>query len=211
VFLPRVLAKDPKGGLRPFDYDRDLLSQVDWEALRFGQRDIFVLDETETYSRTVTAISVEETESGLTTFTGQTAAPEALVADGELELAALTRLLGDVVANPWQATRILEETLTALRTRGANEAQLQAHRLVLAQAIRVDLRAQVNAATEKIFRELIEQGRITFRLDATNDPKLNASGQCVSSADDDRIRTSSRISDRPRTPLRSRPRPVLCG
>jgi type III restriction enzyme len=39
VFLPRVLAKDAKGALRAFDYDRDLLSRVDWAALRFGARD----------------------------------------------------------------------------------------------------------------------------------------------------------------------------
>jgi type III restriction enzyme len=172
VFLPRVLAKDAKGALRPFDYDRDLLSRVDWEALHFGARATYTLGEAETYSRTVTAISVE-TEEGATKFTGKTAAAQALAADGELELAALTRLLGDVVPNPWQAARILEETVTALRERGATDAQLQTHRLALAQAIRTDLREQVNAATEAIFRDLMKQEKITFRLEATNDPKLN--------------------------------------
>jgi len=173
IFLPRVLAKDAKGALRPFDYDRDLLSQVDWETLRFSQSATYVLGETETYSRTVTAISVEETKDGATKFAGHTAAAQPLAADGELELAALTRLLGDVLPNPWQAARILEETLVVLRSRGATDAQLQTHRLALAQAIRTDLRAQVNTATEAIFRELMEEGRITFRLEATNDPNLN--------------------------------------
>ena len=172
VFLPRVLAKNDKGGLRLFDYDRDLLRRVDWESLRFSQCETYLLGEAETYSRTVTAISVEVDE-GVTKFTDRTASEQMLAVDGEFEMAALVRLLGDVVPNPWQAARILEETLVALRGRGATDAQLQAHRLTLVQAMRTDLRAQVNAATEKIFRALLIQEEVFFRLEANNDPILN--------------------------------------
>lgn len=173
VFLPCVLAKDAKGGLRPFDYDRDLLSRVDWEALHFSQRDTYVLGEEESYARTITEIRVEKGHEGATRFTGETAAAQTLAVDGELELAALTRLLGDVVPNPWQAARILGEALTALRSRGTTEAKLQTHRLALAQSIRSDLRSQVNTSTEAIFRELMQSDLITFRLEATHDPNLN--------------------------------------
>lgn len=172
VFLPRVLAKDAKGVLRPFDYDRDLLSRVDWAALGFRARDSYQLGETETYSRTVTAVAVEG-ERGATKFTRQTSEAEALAAEGDFDLASAARLLGDVIPNPWQSARILEETLTALRGRGASEAQLQTHRLGLVQAIRLDLREQVNAASETVFRRLLEEERIHFRLEVTNDPKLN--------------------------------------
>lgn len=172
VFLPRVFSKDAKGSLRAFDYDRDLLSRVDWSALRFAARDTHTLGEAEMYSRTVTAISVE-TNDGKTKFTGQTSTPEAIAVEESLELAPLVRLLGDVVPNPWQAARILEDALEALRARGATDAQIQTNRLPLIQSIRTDLRVQVNAATEKLFRELLEKERITFRLEATNDPKLN--------------------------------------
>jgi type III restriction enzyme len=172
VFLPRVLAKDAKGALRTFDYDRDLLSRVDWEALRFSARDTHVLGDAETYARTVTAISVA-TDAGKTKFTDATSAPEAIAVEDEWELAPLVRLLGDVVPNPWQASRILEDAVAGLRARGINDAQIQTHRLSFVQAIRVDLRRQVNEATESIFRELLKNEQVTFRLEATNDPKLN--------------------------------------
>jgi type III restriction enzyme len=96
-----------------------------------------------------------------------------MAVEGELELAPLVRLLGDVIPNPWQAARILEDALDALRTRGATDAQIQTHRLPLLQAIRTDLREQVNTATEAVFRKLLEKEQITFRLEATNDAKLN--------------------------------------
>ncbi len=172
VFLPRVLAKDAKGALRTFDYDRDLLGRVDWAALRFSARDTYSPGEAETYSRTVTAISVE-TEAGKTKFTGKTAAAEVIAVEETLERVPLIRLLGDVVPNPWQAARILEDALECLRARGVSDAQIQTNRLPLIQAIRTDLRQQVNAATETLFRQLLEKEQIAFRLEATNDPKLN--------------------------------------
>lgn len=173
VFLPRVLSKDPRGALRSFDYDRDLLSRVDWAALGFRARDSYLLGEIETYTRTVTAVSVEADAAGATTFKRRTDAERAIAAEGDFDLAAATRLLGDVIPNPWQAARILEETLASLRARGATDAQLQTHRLGLVQAIRLDLREQVNAATESIFKKLLTEEQIYFRLEVTDDPRLN--------------------------------------
>lgn len=172
VFLPRVLSKGPDGALRPFDYDRDLLSQLDWSSLRFRGRDSYKIGDVGTYNKTVTSVSVEDS-GGATTFRQQTSGDQAVAVDGDFDLVAAARLLGDVIPNPWDAALILEDAVECLKTRGASDAQLQAHRLNLVQAIRHDLREQVNLASEVIFKNLLASQNIFFRLDVSNDPRLN--------------------------------------
>jgi type III restriction enzyme len=91
----------------------------------------------------------------------------------ELDFPALVRLLLDAIPNPWQGARILNESLAELRKRKIPEERIFASRLFLIKAIRDDLKAQVNAATEKEFRGMLAANELSFRLESSNDPKLN--------------------------------------
>jgi type III restriction enzyme len=173
IFLPRVLARHPvTGDWRLLDYDRDLLSRVDWNALSYTDRAIFTPDEKEALQRTLVRVSVEdlaEKSSG--------ALPRAETreedAAPELDLPALVRLLLDVVPNPWQGARIVNETLAELRRRRISEQRICTNRLFLLKAMRDDLRRQVHQATETEFRHMLSGGEICFRLEASGDPRLN--------------------------------------
>ena len=99
--------------------------------------------------------------------------PMELAEGTTLNFAALVRLLLEVIPNPWQAARILRETLDALRERNVSEDRLFINRLYLVKAMRDDLRAQVNAAGEREFREMLGRGELSFRLTASGDPELN--------------------------------------
>jgi type III restriction enzyme len=85
----------------------------------------------------------------------------------------LVRLLLDVVPNPWQGARILQETLTELRKRGIAEQRIATNRLFLVKAMRDNLREQVQRAAELEFRRMLAGDELSFRLEASNDPKLN--------------------------------------
>lgn len=170
IFLPYVLAKHPvTGEWRRFDYERDLLSRLDWDRFSFTQR--FEPDAQNAYQRTVARISVEDLARAEDSLPGTLMTEEE--APGELDFPALVRLLGDVIPNPWQAARILEETLADLRRRGVTERRLIANRLFLVKAMRDDLQRQVNAAGEREFRALLERGELSFRLVAAGDERLN--------------------------------------
>ena len=91
----------------------------------------------------------------------------------KLDFAALVRLLLDVIPNPWQAARILEETLADLRKRNVDEKRLATNRLFLVKAMRDDLRRQVNDASEKVFRAMLEKAELSFRLEASENATLN--------------------------------------
>jgi type III restriction enzyme len=187
IFLPYVLSRRANTEeWRQFDYDRDLLSRMDWDAFSFAKQ--FTPDGKQSYERTVSRISVEDLgnmdDSDLPKLvTTETEAP------AELDFPALVRLLVDVIPNPWQAARILEETLGDLRKQGVEEKRIVTNRLFLMEAMRDDLRDQVNNAGETLFKNMLEKEELSFRLLASGDERLNwelAETLELDVADDDR-------------------------
>lgn len=172
VFLPRVLSRRADGQWRVFDYERDLLPRLDWEGLHYRGRNEFSPDDKERLERTETRLTIEEPEAGeAVKLVGQKV--EAGEFDGELDIPFLVRLLLDVIPNPWQGVRILNDSLAALRARGFTELRIHANRLALIKAMKEDLRQQVHAAGEAEFRRMLEAEELTFRLEVSGDEKLN--------------------------------------
>lgn len=171
VFLPRVLSKHYRTKeWREFDYERDLLPRLPWDSFEFTGRDTFSPDSAEGIQRSQARVDVGDI--------GAAAVPASPVttiaaADGQLETAALARLLLDVVPNPWQGARIVDQAIEALRRRGVSEARIFANRLALLGEIKEDLKRQVNDAGEALFRQMLSAGELSFSLVSSNDPNLN--------------------------------------
>lgn len=176
IFLPRVLHRDSdaKADYRTLDYERDILGALDWEAFRFLQADSVQVDVDEKLKRTIARIDIDkkDNDTSQTVFDLTQEEMEALPDEG-LDVAFLVRQLLDVIPNPWQGIRILDETLTILRNKGVSEERLYANRLDLVQTMKVDLKAQVNQAAEKLFHEKLENGDISLRLVASKHKGLN--------------------------------------
>lgn len=171
VFLPRVLSKHYKTKVwREFDYERDLLLRLPWDTFEFTGRDSFSPDAAEGIQRSQARVDVNDLDA-------VGAAPETVTVDeaveGEVETASLARLLLDVVPNPWQGARIIDEALDALRKRGFAEGRIFANRLALVGEIKEDLKKQVNATGEAEFRRMLTAGELSFSLVSSNDPDLN--------------------------------------
>jgi type III restriction enzyme len=173
IFLPKILARDENAakGYRLLDYDRDVLGELDWEAFRYLQADSVKVEEEEKLKRTIARVDIDqkdEDQAKLFTHEMVDHIPE----EG-LDIAFLVRQLLDVVPNPWQGMRILDDTLAVLRGRGVSEKRLYVNRLDLLKAMKLDLRAQVDSAAEALFREKLESGTISLRLVSSGDAKLN--------------------------------------
>ena len=173
IFLPRVLSRHyDDGDWRQFDYDRDLLSRLDWAAFSYTNRTTFTPDEKEAVERTLVRVSVENL-GGIDDENLPKAETTQEDVEPELDFPALVRLLLDVIPNPWQGARILQETLSALRERCIPEERIFTNRLFLVKAMRDNLREQVSQAAEAEFRRMLAANEISFRLEASSDPKLN--------------------------------------
>lgn len=171
VFLPRVLSKHYRTReWREFDYERDLLPRLPWDKLEFTGRDTFSPDSAEGIQRSQARVDVDDVDAEN--------APVALVStssvpEGHVETASLARLLLDVVPNPWQGARIIDQALHALRARGFSEQRIFANRLALVSEIKEDLKKQINDAGEAEFRKMLAEGELSFSLVSSNDPDLN--------------------------------------
>lgn len=173
IFLPKVLARDETAvkGYRLLDYDRDILGELDWEAFRYLQADSVNVEEQEKLKRTIARVDLDQKKEDEAKLFFQEMVDH--IPDEGLDIPFLVRQLLDVVPNPWQGMRILDDTLAVLRGRGVSEKRLYVNRLDLLKAMKLDLRKQVDTAAEALFREKLESGAISLRLVSSGDPKLN--------------------------------------
>jgi type III restriction enzyme len=173
VLLPRVLHRDGEKW-RPLDYDRDILAGMEWHKFSFGTVTTFSPDARDQMERTIARITISQgkdlayQQAGFD-FVQRT---EVLDEDQELDFAYLVRQLTDVIPNPWEAARIIEETLSALAMRGIEGKRLIESRLFLIKTMKYDLARQVERAAAEAFRAKLDTGEISFRLYA-HDERLN--------------------------------------
>jgi type III restriction enzyme len=175
IFLPKVLHREGKGW-REIHYERDILAQVEWDGLTYDI-DLF-LDGKDAPSVTTTVIDVEKDddlvergqgELRLITETKQ----EAVWTEKRIDIAFLSRHLIDVIPNPWQASRIILETLGKLKKKGITDESLYNNRLFLVESLKFHLRQKVHETSENIFRAKLKKGDLTFRLVTSGDKCLN--------------------------------------
>jgi len=177
IFLPRVLHRDSglSDGYRLFDYERDILGDLDWESLAYLSADSFKLVD-DKLQRTIARIDYktskdsEQRELDLADTLHEDI--ESYGNEG-LDVSFLVRQLTEVIPNPWQAVRILTDTLNTLRHKGIGEDALFSNRLELLKEMKRDLKNQVSELSEQIFRAKLSSGDISLRLLASGDEKIN--------------------------------------
>lgn len=169
IFLPRILHRDASDW-RALDYDRDVLAELDWNSLSYRHAADFT-PPPEGRKQTQARIFLKDQGGLLADESNAYDLTE--LPDAGLDKPFLVRQLLDVVPNPWQGIRILDEALATLRNRGFSDSKLFDARLELVQHIRADLRQQVSTQAEYVFREKLKAGTIALRLTSSNDPELN--------------------------------------
>lgn len=193
VFLPRVLYRDSKtkDGYRALDYDRDILGELDWNTFRFVQADSVNVEAEDKLKRTIARIDIDKKiEGDDQTVLSLTQEEWEGLPDEGLDVPFLVRQLLDVIPNPWQGIRILQDTLSILRNRGVSEERLYANRIDLVHSMKLDLRQQVGQAGESLFRKKLADGTISLRLVASKNPELNwelAKTLEIEISDDDKV------------------------
>ena len=156
IFLPKVLHRDIRGGWRDLDYQRHILSAIDWGAIKAP-----VQSELEGISGgpTVTTASydLDVAPAGIRS--------EALDVDATPTIEWFTRQLTDLVPNPWQAARIAGDLLNDLRSHDADDARIYAQRRAQVLNLRDSIEKQIEQLAERVFGEKLTNGEIRFNLE----------------------------------------------
>lgn len=176
IFLPRVLHRDAgyKDGYRLFDYERDVLGDLDWESLSYLNAENFQLVD-DKLKRTIARIDYKMSKDNQGELDLADPVQENIDFDPSagLEISFMVRQLTDVIPNPWQAMRVLTHTLDILRGNGVSEEALFTNRLELLKEMKRDIKQQVAKLSEQIFRSKLDKGDISLRLLASDNEKLN--------------------------------------
>ena len=152
IFLPQVLHKQ-KRGWRPLDYDRDILSAVNWEKI--GGGDAIGLDDSDS-KEVIIAVDIQ----------GQGKVSEKDVDIGEhLNSDYFVRRLVDVVPNPWQAARMATSFIQKHRDKKHDDSKLLKNRIHLSEHLRREVKDEVDAAAESVFRDKLRRNEIHFHLE----------------------------------------------
>ena len=166
-----------------------MLGALDWEKLTYADKENLSPDDQAKLEETVTTIDMKASKQS-ELFDAQHKSTDANI-QVELDFPFMVRQLMEVVPNPWQATRIIQETLSALEaTSKLTPEKLYASRIFIIQEIKRDIQRQVHEASEAMFREKLASGDIQFKLMASANETLNwelAETLTLSVKDTDRI------------------------
>ncbi len=153
IFLPQVLHKDGKKW-RPIDYDRDILSALDWADIDGGKA--VNLDDKDIIQEIKTTVDIQ----------GQGKILKATYNTEErLALDYFVRRLIDVVPNPWQAARVAACFIEQHSNSGHDDSTLLNNRIYLAEVLLGRVKKTIDDKAEAVFRGKVGQNEIRFHLE----------------------------------------------
>ena len=158
IFLPKVLHADADGGWRELDYQRHILSAIDWDSIDAPSQPALPSASDGPASETI--------EFDLDDSYRPSVTREALEVDTTVTLDWFTRQLTDLVPNPWQAARIVGELIEKLRGSGLNDAAIYQQRRFQISQLREHVAARIEQRAEGVFREKLRRHEMRFNLEA---------------------------------------------
>ena len=162
VYLPLVNWVD-NSDARPLDYERDVLYRVDWSLLNVKSLAEKLAKEVEgERSQVLRLMFAAETATDFLEASRVQSVQELVSFDPVYA----TRLIIDLLPNPWVARTVIGDLLKILRRRGFDDAKLGAASSYILEELRAWLQQQRDILAEQLFMADVAQERIQFRLRA---------------------------------------------
>jgi type III restriction enzyme len=161
LFVPTVSWVDDDGTRRPLVYESDVLARVPWHDLRTERLAL-------QWAPDAVGSAARHLSIGLELLHGElpTGWAEAEEAERRLDRARIVRALADLAPNPWHTWTWVQAVESRLRASGISEAALAGSAASLIERLRLDVQAERDALAEAVFKALLDEGRIEFRLRA---------------------------------------------
>jgi type III restriction enzyme len=156
IFLPLVLHREGDGW-RELDYQRHILPGVDLDAIGAPDTQQGSLPDRPRWQ----AATVDVGDTGPIYHSERE-----LHIDQSLRIAWYARRLADLMPNPWQAARIVQELMEGLREQGQCDADIYDRRSHWAYALREHIFTELDRQCERVFRDKLHNGAIRFDLAA---------------------------------------------
>ena len=155
IFLPLVLHKHGNEWIE-LDYQRHILPSIDWDSIQEPDPQSTLRDVAQRQSA-----SVDVGDENPIFHQSQE-----LYIERSVNITSFARRLSDVTPNAWQAARIAQSFINALRADGQTDDQIFEGRSYHAYFLREYVKRAVELRAEKIFHRKLQKGEIRFDLQA---------------------------------------------
>ncbi len=161
IFLPRVTWVEAGGRRRELNYYSDVLGSVDWTRL-----DVSSL--CTNWAPDASGPAAQRFEVDLSILDKSRRGPEVYdkAVDVRLDRARIVRSVLDLIPNAWLGWEWLETVLGQLTAMGFDERAIARSSASLIETLRTGLEAERDRLAEEVFKRLVAEGRIEFRLRA---------------------------------------------
>jgi len=159
IYLPKVM-KVEAGTVRELDYETDILTLLDWRGFDpSGIADSIPLNAQAAESQLQRIRISDETGE---TFVGERVGQNREVL--AFDPAHATRMISDIVWNPFVAREIVGGLMTALKKRGFTDERMGQLSSLIVEELRKGLDAERVQRAEALFKKQVQEGQIQFRL-----------------------------------------------
>lgn len=174
IFLPMVRHKYGNEW-RELDYQNHILPEIDWDAIDTHDPQSTTPDAPRVYRATV---DVGETAPAFH-------ANSEIFIDKTVKISWFVRKLTDIVPNPWQSARIVQNLISNLRNAGLIDSDIYDQRSNLATQLHEHVANEIEKQAEEVFKAKLANGDIRFDLEATDhNHRLRQSHEILIGAND---------------------------
>ena len=160
IFLPKVLHKNPEDTWEELDYQRHILPSINLSAISPPDP-----QSTHPDRPRETTMTVDLGEDGATQTSPNT---RALFVDDSIRISWYARRISDILPNPFQAARIVQELVQCMYDAGQDDTKIYRQRSALASQLREHVVKAMDQQAEKVFRTKLTAGQIRFDLEASD-------------------------------------------
>jgi type III restriction enzyme len=161
IFLPLVNWVEPDGA-RPLDYEQDILYRIDWSQLKMQPLVERLVNPASPEATWIARLELGESPTRDWLMTSR----EQLIETRTFDTVYATRVMVDIVPNPWVAREILGNLLTSLKQLGLINDAIDGMASLILEELKKQLAAERDRLAEAVFHREVAAERIQFRLRA---------------------------------------------
>ena len=159
IFLPQVLHRDGAGGWEELDYQRHIVTGLNWDEIQAQAPE--KPGEHSSWARTRFVDIVDEIRTGLAQSDRE------LTLDKRVQVSWYTRRLAEAVPNSWQASRFVAAFIQLAREKHKlDDAAIYDARANLLAQMLAQITKAMDGQAERVFRDKLRGGEIRFDLEA---------------------------------------------
>ena len=156
IFLPKVLHRTLDDNWEDLDYQRHIVPDIKLGAIRSPD---LQSTQGERPRESRATVDLEEGGASITYYN-----PQAVHVDERVRISWYCRRISDLIPNPFQGARIVQELIQCLYDAGHDDKSIYKQRASLASQLREHVTMAMDRQAEEVFRDKVADGSIRFDL-----------------------------------------------